>query len=185
MNVTDILLVFGQFVELDSLDYMATLINKMRKQRVKFKFLFSRIAHDRMERQGEKVYSLWDAYVFADLISYPSTFEGFGNQFLEAVFAKKPIVLFKYPVFKEDIKTEHIKEEGIKGYHYISLGSKYKRDDKKLAYIEKEELKKATNATIKTLFDPQTDRHLNHNFQIAKKFHGENALKTLLEKCLE
>ena len=182
---SDIVLVFGQFVEQDSLEYRDLLVKKMNEQGVKYKFWGSQIEHERMKRKGKKIYSLWDAYVFADLISYPSTFEGFGNQFLEAVFAKKPIVLFEYPVFEKDIKEEHIKEEGIKGYHYISLGSKFERDEQNLAYIEKKTLENATEATIKTLLDPQTKQALNNNFQIAKKFHGEEALEKLLQDCLD
>ncbi len=41
---------------------------------------------------------------------------GFGNAFVEAVFAKKPIAVFEYPVFKADIKKE--------GYKTISFGDK-------------------------------------------------------------
>jgi len=54
---------------------------------------------------GKGLYLLsLDTYVFADIISYPSIFEGWGNQFIEAVFAKKPVIVFEYPVFKSDIK---------------------------------------------------------------------------------
>lgn len=31
-------------------------------------------------------YSLWDVYSYADFITYPSLYEGFGNAFLEAVY---------------------------------------------------------------------------------------------------
>ena len=39
----------------------------------------------RMTEDGQKVYSLWDAYPHADLVTYPSEIEGFGNAFLEAL----------------------------------------------------------------------------------------------------
>jgi hypothetical protein len=174
---SEILFAFGQFVEPASRKYKQKLIDKMKKQGVKYVFLSDRIEHERRERDGKKNYSLWDAYVFADLISYPSTWEGFGNQFLEAVFAKKPIVLFEYPVFRADIKKE--------GYKYISLGDNFKRGVDELATISKNRLRKATDETINTLVGPHTKQVVNENFQIAKKHHGEKALKKLLRKCLE
>jgi hypothetical protein len=42
---------------------------------------------------GRKIYTLEDIYPYADLVTYPSTFEGFGNAFLETLYFKKPIVL--------------------------------------------------------------------------------------------
>lgn len=50
-----------------------------------------------------RVYSLWDCYRNADFILYPTEAEGFGNQFIEAVYFKKPIILTPYPVFTKDI----------------------------------------------------------------------------------
>ena len=69
-----------------------------------------------------KIYNFWDAYVFADLITYPSLLEGWGNQFLEGIFAKKPLIIFEYPVFLTDIKE--------KGFNIVSLGDNYKKDNK-------------------------------------------------------
>ncbi len=55
---------------------------------------------------GHKIYSLWDVYPFADLVTYPSLFEGFGNAFLEAVYFRKPIVVNNYTIYETDIKTK-------------------------------------------------------------------------------
>ncbi|MDR3172042.1 MAG: glycosyltransferase family 1 protein, partial [Treponema sp.] len=35
---------------------------------------------------GAKKYSLWDCYHNANFVTYPSTYEGFGNAFLEALW---------------------------------------------------------------------------------------------------
>jgi len=51
-----------------------------------------------------KCYSIWDVYPHADLITYPSTFEGFGNAFLEAIFFKKPILVNRYSIYQSDIE---------------------------------------------------------------------------------
>ncbi|MGD8990278.1 MAG: glycosyltransferase family 4 protein [Desulfobacterales bacterium] len=49
-------------------------------------------------------YSLWDVYPYADFITYPSLYEGFGNAFLEAVYFKKPILINRYATFVRDIE---------------------------------------------------------------------------------
>jgi glycosyltransferase involved in cell wall biosynthesis len=48
--------------------------------------------------------SLWDIYPHADLITYPSLYEGFGNAFLEAVYFKKPLLINRYATFVRDIE---------------------------------------------------------------------------------
>lgn len=51
-----------------------------------------------------KIYTLWDAFVNSDFVTYPSQVEGFGNQYIEAVYFKKPVIITPYPVYKSDIK---------------------------------------------------------------------------------
>jgi len=53
---------------------------------------------------GAKRYSLWDCYLNADFVTYPSTYEGFGNAFLEAVWFRKPILVNRYSIFQTDIE---------------------------------------------------------------------------------
>jgi glycosyltransferase involved in cell wall biosynthesis len=53
---------------------------------------------------GQKKYSLWDCYLNADFVTYPSTYEGFGNAFLEAVWFRKPILVNRYSIFQQDIE---------------------------------------------------------------------------------
>jgi glycosyltransferase involved in cell wall biosynthesis len=49
-------------------------------------------------------YSLWDVYPYADFITYPSLYEGFGNAFLEAIYFKKPLLINRYSTFVRDIE---------------------------------------------------------------------------------
>ncbi|MDR2210884.1 MAG: glycosyltransferase family 4 protein [Spirochaetaceae bacterium] len=53
---------------------------------------------------GQKKYSLWDCYLNADFVSYPSSYEGFGNAFLEALWFRKPILVNRYSIFQQDIE---------------------------------------------------------------------------------
>ena len=48
---------------------------------------------------GRKIYKLEDVYPHADLVTYPSTFEGFGNAFLEAIYYCRPIVVNTYSIY--------------------------------------------------------------------------------------
>jgi glycosyltransferase involved in cell wall biosynthesis len=52
----------------------------------------------------DKKYSIDDAYQNADLVTYPSGYEGFGNAFLEAIYFGRPIVVNRYSIFVEDIE---------------------------------------------------------------------------------
>jgi glycosyltransferase involved in cell wall biosynthesis len=64
-----------------------------------------RIPHPWSKNGGKRpIYSLWDVYPFADLITYPSLYEGFGNAFLEAIYFKKPILINRYSTFVRDIE---------------------------------------------------------------------------------
>jgi glycosyltransferase involved in cell wall biosynthesis len=52
---------------------------------------------------GRRALTLADVYHAADLVTYPSTIEGFGNAFLEAVYFRRPIVVNRYAIYEIDI----------------------------------------------------------------------------------
>jgi glycosyltransferase involved in cell wall biosynthesis len=67
-------------------------------------FIADRISETRGFRaDGKKLYTLYDIYPHADLVTYPSYYEGFGNAFLEAVYFGKPVVVNTYAVYARDI----------------------------------------------------------------------------------
>jgi len=95
---------------------------------------------------GRKVYRLFDVYPHADLVTYPSLYEGFGNAFLEAVYFKKPILVNTYSIYQHDIKPkgfkiiemdEYISEETVDQVVHIlqnkSLSSKMAEDNYNVA----------------------------------------------------
>ena len=69
-------------------------------------------------RQGERCHghTLWDVYPYADFITYPSLYEGFGNGFLEAIYFKKPILINRYATFIRDIEPLGFKLAVMDGY---------------------------------------------------------------------
>jgi len=72
--------------------------------------------HRGLTKTGEKIYTLNDIYPHADLVTYPSTFEGFGNAFLEAVYFRKPIVVNKYSIYSFDIEPKGFDTIEIDGF---------------------------------------------------------------------
>jgi glycosyltransferase involved in cell wall biosynthesis len=67
-------------------------------------------------RNGRKIYTLYDIYPHADLITYPSNFEGFGNAFLEAIYFRKPVVVNTYSIYTMDIQPKGFSVIEIDGY---------------------------------------------------------------------
>ncbi|MFQ5578577.1 MAG: glycosyltransferase, partial [Anaerolineae bacterium] len=84
--------------------YRHQLAQKIARMGIEARFIENIVAGERRRVGGQKIYSLWDTYVFADFVTYPSLWEGWGNQFLEALRAKLPVMVFEYPVFRADIK---------------------------------------------------------------------------------
>jgi len=126
------------------------------------------INHHRGETDdGRKIYSLADAYQQADLITYPSTIEGFGNAFLETLYFSRPLVISAYAIFKTDIQP--------KGFRVIGFND----------FIEDETVKKA----MAILEDPSLGEEMaEHNYQIARRHYSyftlETNLATILNQCI-
>lgn len=65
---------------------------------------------------GRKIYTLGDVYPHADLVTYPSSIEGFGNAFLEAVYYRRPILVNNYSIYEVDIKPKGFRVAWFDGY---------------------------------------------------------------------
>jgi len=84
--------------------YMAMLNDRISDAGIDVRFIADRVGETRgMNAEGKKVYTLSDIYPHADLVTYPSHYEGFGNAFLEAVYFGKPVVVNLYAVYARDI----------------------------------------------------------------------------------
>jgi len=115
---------------------------------------------------GRKIYTPQDIYHHADLVTYPSNFEGFGNAFLEAVYFRRPIVVNNYSIYAIDIKP--------KGFKAIEL------DD----YVDS----KAVELTKKVLETPVLAKEMvEHNYELGKRYYSYSVLrqklKALLSNC--
>ncbi|MBK8034377.1 MAG: glycosyltransferase family 4 protein [Chloroflexi bacterium] len=82
---------------------------------IRYQFIADYIGAERGERNGHRVYTLWDIYPQAHIATYPSDYEGFGNAMLEMMYFRKPFIIHTYPVYVADIKSRGIKAVE---YHY-------------------------------------------------------------------
>ena len=65
---------------------------------------------------GNRIYTLADAYSQADFITYPSIYEGFGNALLEAFYYRKPVLVNRYSIYVADIEPKGAKVISMDGY---------------------------------------------------------------------
>jgi glycosyltransferase involved in cell wall biosynthesis len=158
--------------------YVSRLKQKIDQAGIDALFIEEMVEERRGTRAGHKVYSLWDTYVFADLITYPSQWEGWGNQLLEALRARVPIMLFEYPVYRADIKD--------KGFSVISLGSEVQgRDDLGLVQVAPQIIETAADQAVDLLTDAQLrTKTVEHNFQIGRQHYSLEALRGYLTELM-
>jgi len=155
-------------------DYVERLKTRAEESNVELLFINNLVEHSRCTKNNNKIYSLWDTYVFADIITYPSIQEGWGNQFLEGLFAKKPMLVFEYDVYKKDIKE--------KGFKVISLGDKYELDEYGLAKVDKKIIKRAAGECIKLLIGKDyREKMVEENFQLGREFFSHESLEEKLK----
>jgi glycosyltransferase involved in cell wall biosynthesis len=117
---------------------------------------------------GRKIYSLEDAYRHADLVTYPSLVEGFGNAFLETIYYRRPILMSDYEIFKTDIQP--------KGFKVIGFG----------AFIHRQTIEHARQIVS----DPKlAEEMVEHNYELGRRYYSfsvlRERLRTLVRQCME
>jgi glycosyltransferase involved in cell wall biosynthesis len=159
--------------------YVGNLKEKIARAGIDAIFVEDVIGACRGTEGEQKRYSLWDSYVFADLVTYPSLWEGWGNQFLEAVRARLPILLFEYPVYQTDI--------GSQGFRIISLGTEIAgRDDLDLVQVAPHIIEAAADQAIDLLTNARLRQEtVEHNFQVSRQHYSLKALRSYLAHLLE
>jgi len=114
---------------------------------------------------GEVKFSLSDAYAQATACTYFSTYEGFGNAFVEAVLAKRPIFVNNYkPVYWPDI--------GSKGFKTVMLEDNDLTDEK-------------VEAMKKIIYDKEYAQEIaEYNFELGKKHFSYDTLEEKLTELI-
>jgi mannosylglucosylglycerate synthase len=121
------------------------------------------IADARSTVDGRKRYTLWDAYPHADLVTYPSLYEGFGNALLETIYFKRPAVVNRYAVYNADIRSL--------GFQFIELDG----------YVDA-----ASVARARALLDDPAEarRMAEHNYALAREHFSLQVLASKLQGLL-
>jgi len=121
-------------------------------------------SHRGQADDGQKIYSLADAHHPADLVTYPSSLEGFGNAFVEAIYYRKPIVVNTYDIYKLDIQP--------KGFEVIEFED-YLTED-------------TVNQTRNLLSDPaRIEEMVENNYKIASQHYSYQKLEILLDTLIK
>jgi glycosyltransferase involved in cell wall biosynthesis len=116
---------------------------------------------------GRKIYTLGDVYPHSDLVTYPSSIEGFGNAFLEAVYYRRPILVNNYSIYEVDIKPKGFRVAWFDGF-----------------------INQDTLRMVSEILQNPTHGQLwaEENYQLAKRHFSftvlEHRLQSLLEDCL-
>jgi len=158
--------------------YLQKLKTKAQDLGVDLRHINSIIGPERFTDAGRKTYAFWDTYTIADIVTYPSLWEGWGNQLLEAFRAKLPILMFEYPVYLQDIKD--------KGFDVISLGSQITgRNQRDLVQVSDDVIQNAADQCVTYLTNRSArEEMVNKNFNIAESQYSYKVLESLLKELL-
>ncbi len=112
---------------------------------------------------GRKVYTLADLYPQADLVTYPSSIEGFGNAFLEALYYRRPILVNNYSIYEVDIKPKGFKVIEFDGF-----------------------ISEATLHQVRQILldEALAAEWAEHNYQLAKRYFSYSVLRLRLSGLL-
>ncbi len=117
----------------------------------------------RIDSRGRKIYVLQDLYLHADLVLYPSIYEGFGNAFLEALYYKVPIIVNRYPVWVRDIEPKGFKVPVMNGFINQHIVEEAKR------LLDDEEYRREMT---------------EHNYELARRYYGYPVLRYGLQTLI-
>ncbi len=101
-------------------------------------------------------HNLADGYIAADVITYPSFYEGFGNALIESIYFRKLVVVNRYAVYDADIRPH--------GFRFIELAGE------------------VTDAAVDELRDALADptrqaADAERNFEIGREQFGYDRLR--------
>ena len=148
----------------EGLDYINQIKELGAASNVDIRFIATRIGDIRqLNRLGQKMYTLWDIYPHADLVTYPSLYEGFGNALLEAFYFKVPVLINRYAIFTRDIEPKGFRVPVMEGF---------------LTHRVVEEVRRL-------LTDRDYRREVgDHNYAVATRFYSYKVLRSTLRAIL-
>ncbi|MDF1575510.1 MAG: glycosyltransferase family 4 protein [Bacteroidales bacterium] len=162
------LIITGNYADDAGSAYYNELVNLIHELKLGEQFGFAfHLFHNKglSNGAGELRFSLSDAYAKATACTYFSTYEGFGNAFVEAVLARRPVFVNNYkPVYLPDI--------GSKGF--------------KTVMIENGELtREAVGEMAEIIYNPTLAEEIaDYNFKLGKKEFSYDTLRGKLNRLI-
>jgi len=162
------LIVTGNYADDAGSAYYNELVNQIHELKLGDQVSFAyHLFHNKglSNSNGEVRFSLSDAYARATACTYFSTYEGFGNAFVEAVLAKRPIFVNNYePVYMPDI--------GSKGFKSVMVENGILTDA-------------AVSSMAEVIYNPDLAREIaEFNYELGKKFFSYDTLREKLEELI-
>ena len=141
-------------------EYLGMLEQLAKEEGVDMRIVADRVGEVRQrDSEGRKVYTLWDLYHHADFVTYPSTYEGFGNALLEAIYFRKPVLINRYSIFVRDIEP--------KGFRLLTM------DGFVTPTIARRVRQILTDSDL-------CEEVVNHNYEVARQFYSYSTIRSNL-----
>jgi glycosyltransferase involved in cell wall biosynthesis len=148
----------------EGLEYHHMLVEYARQSGVDLRFFATRVGETRqINAAGQKVYTLEDLYRQADLVTYPSLYEGFGNALLEAVYYKTPVLVNRYAIFGRDIEPKGFRGPVMEGYLTAEVVAEVRHILEDAAYRQK---------------------MVDHNYKVAAQYYSYAELRRILRTLI-
>lgn len=113
---------------------------------------------------GERRYAIQEAYRIADLVSYPSTLEGYGQAFLESIYFKRPVLISRHAIYKLELQP--------KGFQLLPVDH----------FIDDETVTQAR----RILTDENVYAEMvNHNYEVGRMHYSYHTLVSHLSALLD
>ncbi len=147
----------------EGVEYLEELEQKAKEVQVPLLYAATRFG-PRSRREGtQKIYSLWDAYVHADFVTYPSRYEGFGNALLESIYFRLPTLVNRYSVYVTDISPV--------GFDLIEIDGRITDE--------------TVESSIQAVIDPVRRRRMvEYNYYLAMHHFSYEAIMPKLQRLL-
>ena len=141
-------------------DHLLALEQLAKEEGVDMRIVADRVGEVRQrDSDGRKVYTLWDLYHHADFVTYPSTYEGFGNALLEAIYFRKPVLINRYSIFVRDIEPKGFRLLTIDGFVTPTIARQVRQ----------------------ILTDSELSKEIvNHNYEVARQFYSYSTIRSNL-----
>ncbi|HYI21987.1 MAG TPA: hypothetical protein VEX62_05045, partial [Candidatus Limnocylindrales bacterium] len=136
--------------------YLEELLDLAARRNVDLLYQPGRFHPGTVAPAASPAHNLADGYIAADVITYPSFYEGFGNALIESVYFRKLVVVNRYAVYDADIRPH--------GFRFIELSGE------------------VTDAAVDELRDALADparqaADAERNFEIGREQFGYDRLR--------